>query len=50
MIKKIKIKINHIVDYTPEECKSKYKYRTIEGRPSDAFYYKPSSRNSKAKN
>ena len=44
------IKINHIVDYTPEECKSTYKYRTIEGRPSDAFYFKPSSRNSKEKN
>ena len=44
------IKINHIVDYTPEECKSTYKYRTIEGRPIDAFYFKPSSRNSKEKN
>jgi len=44
------IKINHIVDYTPEECKSTYKYRTIEGCPIDAFYFKPSSRNSKEKN
>ena len=43
------VKINYIVDYTPEEYKSKYQYRTIEGRPSDAFYFKPSHGNSKEK-
>ena len=43
------IKINHIVDYTPEELKSAYKYKNIEGRPSDAFYFKPSSQIQKKK-
>ena len=43
------IKVNHIVDYTPEEYRSTYQYRTIDGRPSDAFYFKPSHGNSREK-
>ena len=43
------LKINHIVDFTPEEYKSTYQYRTIDGRPSDAFYFKPSHGNSREK-
>ena len=43
------LKVNHIVDFTPEEYKSTYQYRTIEGRPSDAFYFKPSHVNSREK-
>jgi hypothetical protein len=43
------VKIKYIVDYTPEEYKSKYQYRTIDGRPSDAFYFKPSHGNSREK-
>ena len=42
------IKINHIVDFTPDKYKSTYHFRTIDGRPSDAFYFKPSG-NSKEK-
>ena len=34
-------KIHHIVDYTPETFKSTYIPRYIDGRPSDAFYFKP---------
>ena len=48
-VKTRNIKINHIVDYTPEEYKSTYQYRTIHGRPSDTFYFKPSHGNSKEK-
>ena len=48
-VKTRNVKINHIVDYTPEEYKSTYQYRTIEGRPSDTFYFKPSHGNSKEK-
>ena len=48
-VKTRNVKINHIVDYIPEECKSTYQYRTIEGRPSDIFYFKPSHGNSKEK-
>ena len=43
------LKVNHIVDFTPEEYKSTYQYHTIEGRPSDAFYFKPSHGNSREK-
>ena len=48
-VKTENVKINYIVDYTPEEYKSTYKYRTIEGRPSDAFYFKPPHNNSREK-
>ena len=43
------LKINHIVDFTPDEYKSTYQYRTIDGRPSDAFYFKPTHGNSTEK-
>ena len=43
------IKINHIVDYTPEEYKSSYQFKTIKGRPSDTFYFKPSLGNPREK-
>ena len=48
-VRKGNIKINHIVDFTPDEYKSTYQFRTIDGRPSDAFYFKPSHGNSKEK-
>ena len=48
-VRKGNIKINHIVDFTPDEYKSTYKFRTRDGRPSDAFYFKPSHGNSKEK-
>ena len=40
-IKTKKKKIRHIVDNTPEECKSIYFSRMIDGRPSDVFYFHP---------
>ena len=43
------LKINHIVDFTPEECKSTYQFRMRDGRPSDTFYFKPTHSNSKEK-
>lgn len=48
-VRKGNIKINHIVDFTPDEYKSTYKFRTRDGRPSDVFYFKPSHGNSKEK-
>ena len=48
-VRKGNIKINHIVDFTPDEYKSVYQFRTIDGRPSDAFYFKPSHGISKEK-
>jgi hypothetical protein len=34
-------RVHHIVDHTPEKFKSKYISRSIDGRPSDAFYFRP---------
>ena len=34
-------RVHHIIDHTPEKFKSRYVSREIDGRPSDAFYFRP---------